>query len=65
MRLVVPTNLQMGWIESPLYFCATSETTIDVAQQYFETPVDTFPNYKFVEHSAQGEKFEALPDTEN
>ncbi len=26
VRLVVSTSLQMGWIESPPYFCAASET---------------------------------------
>ena len=26
IRLVIPTSLQMGWIESPPYFCAASET---------------------------------------
>ena len=25
-KLVIPTSLQMGWIESPPYFCAASET---------------------------------------
>ena len=32
VKLVVPTSLQMGWIESPPYFCAASETARDVAQ---------------------------------
>ena len=32
-RLVVPTSLQMGWVESPPYFCAASETARDVATQ--------------------------------
>ena len=31
VRLVVPTSLQMGWIESSPYFCAASETARDVA----------------------------------
>ncbi len=26
VKLVVPTSLQMGWIESPPYFCVASET---------------------------------------
>jgi hypothetical protein len=30
--LVVPTSLQMGWVESPPFFCAASETARDVAQ---------------------------------
>ena len=31
IKLVVPTLLQMGWIESPPYFCTVSETGRDVA----------------------------------
>jgi len=31
-ELVVPTSLQMGWSESPTYFCASSETARDVIQ---------------------------------
>ena len=33
IRLIVPTSLQMGWIESPPYFCAASETARDVAAE--------------------------------
>jgi hypothetical protein len=29
--IVVPTSLQMGWVESPSYFCATTETSRDIA----------------------------------
>ena len=35
VKLVVPTSLQMGWVESPPYFCAAR----DVAAQYAETKV--------------------------
>ena len=30
-KLVIPTSLQMGWLESPPYFGAASETARDVA----------------------------------
>ena len=46
-RLVVPTSLQMGWIESPPYFCAASETARDVAAQYIETQVGSLTSHKF------------------
>jgi hypothetical protein len=36
MRLVVPSALQMGWNESPAYFCATTETARDVAQTWID-----------------------------
>jgi hypothetical protein len=34
IKLVVPTSPQMGWVESPPYFCAASETARDVAMDY-------------------------------
>ena len=34
IRLVILTSLQMGWIESPGYFCVASETGHDVAKAY-------------------------------
>jgi hypothetical protein len=36
LRLVVPSALQMGWNESPAYFCATTETVRDVAQTWVD-----------------------------
>jgi hypothetical protein len=30
ITLVVPTSLQMGWVESPPYFCAATETARDI-----------------------------------
>jgi hypothetical protein len=33
-RLVIPRALQMGWNESPAYFCATTESIRDVAQSW-------------------------------
>ncbi len=47
VRLVVSTSLQMGWVESPTYFCAASETARDVAAEYIETPVGSLPAHKF------------------
>jgi len=57
VKLVVPTSLQMGWIESPPYFCAASETGRDVAQQYAEAPVGSLENHKFIAHALQGEDY--------
>ena len=55
VMLVVPASLRMGWIESPPYFCAASESVRDVAQKYVKTPVGTFTIHKFVKYSAQGD----------
>jgi len=34
--IVVPSALQMGWNESPAYFCATTETVRDVSQAWID-----------------------------
>ena len=34
--IVVPHALQMGWSESPPFFCAATETARDVIQQYYD-----------------------------
>jgi hypothetical protein len=60
-RLVVPTSLQMGWVESPAFFCAASEMGSDVAQQYAETKVESLPRHKFLDHSMASTDVEMLP----
>ena len=49
IKLVVPKLLQMGWVESPPYFCKVPEIGQDVAEQYIETPVGSLAENKFVE----------------
>ena len=61
VELVVPTSLQMGWIESPPYFCAASETARDVAAQYAETPLGTLPDHKFLHLTNTSNDFTKLP----
>jgi len=39
VRLLVPTSLQMGWVESPPYFCTTTETARDVVSEYLDTAI--------------------------
>ena len=48
INLVVPTSLQMGWIEYPSYFCTVSKTGQDVAEQYINIPVGSLAPHKFV-----------------
>ena len=50
-KLVIPTSLQMGWIESPPYFCAAAETARDVAQQYLQLPLGEMVDHKFIQHT--------------
>ena len=61
MKLVVPIALQMGWVESPPYFCAASETGRDVAAQYVHTPVGSLVDHKFLPFTNQGSDYVALP----
>ena len=62
VRLVVPTSLQMGWIESPPFFCAASGTGRDVAEQYVETPIGSRPRHKFEQHTKGDTAYNALPE---
>ena len=61
VSLVVPTSLQMGWIESPPYFCAASETARDVASQYAELPRDKWTNHPLLHHTTTHDDYAALP----
>jgi hypothetical protein len=63
--LVVPTSLQMGWVESPPYFCTASETARDVGAKYIERPVATLPKHKFIKHAMTSNDVQTLPETAN
>ena len=60
--LVIPTSLQMGWIESPAYFCAASETSRDVAVDYAQTPMGSLPPHKFKQFIGGSDAYESLPE---
>ena len=61
IKLVVPTSLQMGWIESPAYFCTASETSRDVAAQYCQAPLSLLPQHKFEKYMKGSDAFNDLP----
>ena len=65
--MVVPTSLQMGWIEPPTYFCTVSEIGRDVAEQYIKTPVGSLAQHKFVMLKKVNSEFAELQnkDTSN
>ena len=46
-EIVVPSSLQMGWCESPPYFCAATETARDVIDNLLNTNVD-LPHHRFL-----------------
>ena len=59
--LIVPTSLQMGWVESPPFFCAATETVRDIATEYTDMPVRSIPDHKFVGYTVNGESYSDLP----
>ena len=63
-KLVVPTSLQMGWIESPTYFCTVSETEQYVVEQYIENPVVSLAKHKFVELTEVNSDITELKDAD-
>ena len=63
--LVVPTSLQMGWVESPIFFCAASETARDVGQDYCETKIGTLPPHKFTNYVISNQAYEYLPERDD
>ncbi len=60
--LVVPTSLQIGWVESPPFFCAASEMAQDVAQDYWETKLGTLPPHKFTKYVIGNQAYGNLPN---
>jgi hypothetical protein len=51
VRLVVLKSLQMGWVESPPYFCAASERARDVVMEYTERKIGDLKPHKFTEYA--------------
>jgi hypothetical protein len=60
--LVVPTSLQMGWVESPPFFCAVSETARDVVQDYCKTKLGSLPPHKFTHYVIGNKAYDELPE---
>ena len=63
VKIVVPSSLQMGWVESPPYFCAATETSRDIAMQYCETKLGTLKEQKFDALVAGNATVAELPET--
>jgi hypothetical protein len=63
-KLVVPNLLQMGWIESPPYFCMALETGCDIAEWCAETPVGALPEHKFLQHTRSSPTYTTIPLTQ-
>ena len=61
--IVIPTSLQMGWVESPPYFCAATETSRDIETTYCETEIGTLLSHKFDKHVLENDEMRELPVT--
>jgi hypothetical protein len=62
VQIVVPTSLQMGWVQSPPFLCAAKEKSRDIATQYCETALGSLPEHKFDKHVLDDMTLDALPD---
>ncbi len=58
----LPTSLQMGWVESPPYFCAATETARDIATEYTDMPIGAILAHKFAKYTIDGESYTDLPE---
>ena len=65
VQIVLPTLLQMGWVESPPYFCAAIEMAQDVAIEYIETLVNLLRPHKFHKYVVGDVDHETLPESHN
>ena len=45
IQIVVPSAIQMGWVDAPAYFSGASETARDVAAEYAEAPLGALPEH--------------------
>ena len=49
IEIVIPSALQMGWAESPAFFCAASEIARDVAATYVAEAKCCLPEHQLEE----------------
>ncbi len=61
IQIVIPTSLQMGWVKSPPYFCAATETARGIAKEYIKVPATTLRKHNFVKYTIGDKEYEALP----
>jgi hypothetical protein len=60
--LAIPTLLQMGWVESPPYFCAATETSQDIATEYVETKLNSLAPHKLEKFVIGAPDYKTLPE---
>ncbi len=63
VKIVVPSSLQMGWVESHPYFCTTTEASRHIATTYCKTKIGALPSHKFDDLVYADDAVGELPDT--
>ena len=65
IRLVIPSSLQMGWTESPPFFCLATKTARDVAEVLTAEPMVSLQPHPLEHHMLPPDMWpeESLPDT--
>ena len=63
VKLVITTLLQMGWVESPPYFCAATEMARDISTDYINMEVGSLPTHKVEKYAAGNDDYATLPDS--
>jgi hypothetical protein len=63
VKIVVLSSLQMGWVESPPYFCAATKRNCNIAMRYCKTKISTLPSHKFDDLVYADDAVGELPDT--
>ena len=56
VEIIVLSALQMGWAESPPFFCAASETARDVAHSYTNEALGSLPQHPLEHHTIPDNK---------
>ena len=59
-QIVIPTSLQMGWCESPPFFCAATETARDVIQALFKH-LDNIPPHPLEHYMIENTPISTTP----
>jgi hypothetical protein len=61
LEIVVPQSLQMGWCESPPFFCAATETGRDIIDLLFKSYLDSIPPHPMEHWMLQEKEHNSTP----
>jgi hypothetical protein len=61
IEIVVPQSLQMGWCESPPFFCAATETGRDIIELLFDNYLEVLPPHPMEHWMLQEDEHKSNP----